>query len=51
MLHVVHELGASALHVARAEELRHGNGVVFGMEHLQAQLAVELVQCVGQTGE
>jgi len=49
--HVVVELRAGRLHVALGEQLGDGHRVVFGMEHLQTQLATEFVHGFGQLGE
>lgn len=48
VLHVMVQFGACAGHVALGEQFGHGHRVVLRVEHLQAELAVELVQRVGQ---
>lgn len=48
VLHVMVQLGACAGHVALGEQFGHGHRVILRVEHLQAELAIELVQRIGQ---
>ena len=48
MLHVMVQFGPGTGHVAFGEEFSHGHRVVLRVEHLQAELAIEFVQRVGQ---